>query len=1017
MATVYGDWLNNTLDANDGVTMGNDTLYGYAGSDTLFGWGGDDVLWGGTGALSGGDGRRNTGDDAGDHLSGGGYPQGDLLDGGSGSDTAVYLDSSAGVVVDLGLGRGLYGSADYDDLISIENLIGSVFGDLLVGSGGGNVLTGDIGDDSLFGEGGNDTLIGGLGGDELVGGSGNDTASYAGAVFGVAASLVSGGTTGEALGDTFETVENLIGSFFADTLTGDANVNVLDGGSGNDTLQGGGAGDELIGGGGTDTAAYGDSASGVTVNLISGLGLDGTAEGDTLTDIENVTGSSHADAFTGDANVNRLSGASGDDMLKGGGGADTLEGGAGLDTVRYGDSDVGVTVALLTGLGSGGTAEGDTLIDVENLIGSTYDDTLTGDEADNELSGANGDDWLEGGGGADVLDGGFGNDTATYLNYGSGVTVSLLTGTGSGSAAEGDILTGIENLYGTVCADTLIGDDGANILHGDGGDDTLRGGGGADRLIGAAGTDTASYVNSTVGVTVNLTAGTGSGGAAEGDTLSGIENVTGSAHDDVLVGNAEANTLLGGGGDDSLRGGAGADTLDGGNGSDTATYIESATGVDVNLLAGTGSGGTAQGDTLSDVENLIGSLFDDDLTGDDGRNLLQGGIGVDELAGHGGNDTLEGGIGDDWLVGGTGADTLAGGSGFDFASYGDSTAGVTIDLTAGTASGGEAAGDTLSSIEHLAGSDYADALTGDAGDNILKGFGGADTLVGGLGADIMVGWSDDDTYMVDNALDEVFENDGDGSDIVLTSMSYVLAAGADIEVFRTTDDAGTAAIDLTGSAFDNEITGNDGANVITGGGGADHLIGRNGDDTYVVDNMADSITEAGGQGIDTVRTSGSYVLTAGADVETLETIDDNGVGTIDLTGNANGNIVRGNNGTNVIAGGNGNDTLTGLGGADSFLFDTAPDAAVNLDVVTDFNVADDTILLADAIFSSLPSVISPDEFVIGTAALDANDFLIYNDATGALFYDSDGVGGTAAIQFAALTPGLALTSLDFVVMV
>jgi Ca2+-binding RTX toxin-like protein len=823
---------------------------------------------------------------------------------------------------------------------------------------------------------------------------------------------------GEAVGDTFETIENLTGSFFEDVLTGDDDVNTLDGGGDDDELKGGGGADELIGGTGSDTALYTDSDVGVTINLISGLGFDGTAEGDTLSGIENISGSIHDDDLTGDANANRLFGSDGDDVLKGGGGADTLDGSSGIDTVRYGDSASGVTVTLLGGTGAGGTAEGDTWIDVENVVGSGHADTLNGDEEDNELSGSGGDDWLKGGGGADTLDGGAGNDTATYLNYGAGVTVSLLTGTGSGSAAEGDVLIEIENLYGTVYADTLIGDDGTNILHGDGGDDTLRGGGGADRLIGAAGTDTASYINSTAGVTVNLTAGTGSGGAAEGDTLSGVENVTGSAHNDILVGNAEDNSLLGRGGDDTLWGGAGADELDGSTGDDTATYIESGTGVDVNLLAGTGSGGTAQGDTLNNVENVIGSLFDDDLTGDDGRNLLQGGIGVDELAGHGGNDTLEGGIGDDWLVGGVGADTLAGGSGFDFASYGDSTAGVTIDLAAGTASGGEAAGDTLSSIEHLAGSDYADALTGDAGDNILKGFGGADTLIGGLGADIMVGWSDDDTYVVDNALDEVFENDGDGSDTVLTSVSYVLAAGADIEVFRTTDDAGTAAIDLTGSAFDNEITGNDGANVITGGGGADHLFGRNGNDTYVVDDTADSITEAGGQGIDTVQTSGSYVLTAGADVETLETTDDNGVGAIDLTGNANGNIVRGNNGTNVIAGGNGNDTLTGLGGADSFLFDTPLDAAVNIDVITDFDVADDTILLDDAIFSSLGlGTISSDEFVIGAVALDANDLIIYNDATGALYYDSDGVGGTAAIQFAELMPGLALTSLDFLVVV
>ena len=165
-----------------------------------------------------------------------------------------------------------------------------------------------------------------------------------------------------------------------------------------------------------------------------------------------------------------------------------------------------------------------------------------------------------------------------------------------------------------------------------------------------------------------------------------------------------------------------------------------------------------------------------------------------------------------------------------------------------------------------------------------------------------------------------------------------------------------------------------------------------GNDTYVVDSATDTITESGGQGTDTVRTSASFVLTAGADVETLETTDDSGIAAIDLTGNASGNIVRGNNGNNVIGGGDGDDELTGLGGQDSFLFDTPLDAAVNLDVITDFNVADDTILLDQTIFSSSLGLgnISAGEFVIGAAAQDANDRIIYDNTTGALFYDSDG---------------------------
>ena len=355
MATIYGTFFPDIIDANDGVTNGSDTIYGYGLADTISGLGGDDFIWSGKGP-------------------GGGKPEwlwaNDVLDGGSGSDTAVYLDSPVGVTVDLGLGLGFNGDADGDEYISIENATGSVYGDVLVGDGGGNVLTGDLGDDGLIGQGGNDTLIGGLGGDDLIGGSGTDTATYAGALTGVAASLAGGGTIGEAAGDTFEDVENLTGSNFADTLTGDDAANTLDGDGGSDELQGGGGSDTLIGDTGTDTALYSNSDVGVTINLISGLGFDGTAEGDTLSGIENVTGSLFDDDLTGDANVNRLFGSDGDDTLKGGGGADTLDGGSGNDTARYLDSGSAVTVELLVGTGSGGTADGDTLTSIENLVGS-----------------------------------------------------------------------------------------------------------------------------------------------------------------------------------------------------------------------------------------------------------------------------------------------------------------------------------------------------------------------------------------------------------------------------------------------------------------------------------------------------------------------------------------------------------------------------------------------------------------------------------------------------------------------
>ena len=177
------------------------------------------------------------------------------------------------------------------------------------------------------------------------------------------------------------------------------------------------------------------------------------------------------------------------------------------------------------------------------------------------------------------------------------------------------------------------------MLTGDGGANTLVGGAGADALNGGGGTDTADYSSSAMAVNVNLLANSGAGGDAQGDTFSSIENLIGSAFADMLTGDTGANTLDGRSGNDTLIGGAGADALIGGAGTDTADYSSSAAGVTVNLQAGSGSGGDAQGDTLSSIENIIGSAQADTLTGDGGVNTLAGGSGADVLKGRAGNDT------------------------------------------------------------------------------------------------------------------------------------------------------------------------------------------------------------------------------------------------------------------------------------------------------------------------------------------------------------------------------------------
>jgi Ca2+-binding RTX toxin-like protein len=159
----------------------------------------------------------------------------------------------------------------------------------------------------------------------------------------------------------------------------------------------------------------------------------------------------------------------------------------------------------------------------------------------------------------------------------------------------------------------------------------------------------------------------------------------------------------------------------------------------------------------------------------------------------------------------------------------------------------------------------------------------------------------------------------------------------------------------------------------------------------------------------------SYTLPEGADIEYLGTYYTEAP--VELTGNSSGNVIEGNDGDNVLNGRAGNDELIGYLGQDSFLFDTPLDPMFNVDALTDFNVADDTIRLDDAIFAALaPGGLSAAQFVIAAAAQDADDRIVYDSGTGALFYDADGVGGSSAIRFANLSSGLGLTHLDFLVV-
>jgi Ca2+-binding RTX toxin-like protein len=400
---VETDTFTN-VESFDGTT-GDDTFIGDYRSTTFIGEDGNDYFNAGTGNdfIYGGTGYNTMQMAASDLFF-------------NGNDT---INMATGIAT-RSVNTVLFGSAFVTETTtfdSIQQVNAGNGNDTVTGSNGDDWILGEAGIDTLYGGIGNDHLIGGSGADVLNGGSDSDWAQYYTATTGVSASLASPATnTGDAAGDTYVSIENLGGSLYDDTLTGDATANRLDGGYGNDTLIGGLGADTLDGGEGNDTANYSASDGRVVVNLSTGYAAGGHAQGDTLASIESLIGSGFSnDILTGDSFDNTLSGLAG---------ADTLNGLGGVDTANYSASDNRVAVNLSTGYAAGGHAQGDTLIAIENIIGSSYaGDILAGDGNNNALTGGAGADTFQ-------FQGGFGHDTVTDFVHGVDNPM-LVSGAGS----------------------------------------------------------------------------------------------------------------------------------------------------------------------------------------------------------------------------------------------------------------------------------------------------------------------------------------------------------------------------------------------------------------------------------------------------------------------------------------------------------------------------------------------------------------------------------------------------------
>ncbi|PXX12815.1 Ca2+-binding RTX toxin-like protein [Nitrosomonas ureae] len=389
-----------------------------------------------------------------------------------------------------------------------------------------------------------------------------------------------------------------------------------------------------------------------------------------------------------------------------------------------------------------------------------------------------------------------------------------------------------------------------------------------------------------------------------------------------------------------------------------------------------------------------------------------------------------------------GNDNLMGTSSLnDTVSYENAAGPVTVSLNIATQQNTLGAGlDTLSQIEHLIGSDFADHLTGNAANNILQGRLGSDVLTGWSGADTLIGGPGNDSYFVEIAGDVVIEAFNEGIDSMNSSVTYTLPVNVENLTLR-----GASAINGTGNGQANTITGNAANNVLNGGAGndnlqgaagndtleggtgrdtldggfgADNLKGGSGNDNYVVDNAGDSIVEAAGGGIDEVNSSVTYAIP-----DPVENLTLTGTSAINGTGNSQANQIIGNTGNNQLKAAAGNDILDGRQGADMLTGGIGNDifrftTMGQIDTITDFNVVNDTIQLENAVFTALTvtGTLAAARFRIGANALDANDNIIYNSTTGALIYDANGNGAGAAVQIATIGDGLALTNADIVVI-
>ena len=988
-----GNALNNTLNGNSAINA----LIGGGGDDTLRGDGGND-------SLTGGDGNDTFNVDIGTDT---------ITDFGLGSD---ILTVSTGATANVTMAADWIATASTvnNGTVTISTNGFAVNLAAATGTAGFSVANTGSAGTTLTGSALANTLTSGAGNDTLVGGAGNDT-YIVNSASDVVTELDGGGTDLVSSSATYALstyVENLTltgpaainasGNDLANTLTGNTANNVLDGAAGNDVLTGGAGLDTFNITSGTDTVT--DLGNGGADVLVVSLGATAnvslaaawTAAAST---VNNGTVTINTNGFavnlaaaTGSAGFAVIGGA-GADALAGGASGDTLTGGAGVDTFN-----VTSGIDTVTDLGNGGA---DVLV---VSAGATANVTLAAT-------------WNAA---ATTVNRG----TVTINTNGFAVNLAAATGTAGFNVIGG---AGADTLGGSTFADILTGGSGGDTFNITSGADTVTDlGNGADMLVVAAGATanvtmaaawnaTAATVNSGVvnistnGFAVDLALATGTAGF----------NVTNIGAATKLTGSKAANTLTSGAGNDTLVGGAGNDT-----------YIVNAS---TDLVTELVNGGTdlvsssATYTLYANVENLTltGSTAING-TGNELNNTIIGNGATNVLTGAGGNDSLTGGSGADTFNVDLGIDTVTDfGLGADILVVSaNATANVTMaaawTAAATTANNGTANISTNGFAVNLL------AATGSVGYSVTNTSTSGTTMTSGAGNDTLTGGTGNDIYVINSAQDLVKEGANGGTDLIqLTSLVSSYVVGENVENIQLMEASGNSGV--AGNSLGNLIymNGNIGASSIDGAGGTDTLSYFNAAIAGVTSattlgvtlnlggtaNATGYVTASGAFGADQVKGIENLVGSAYADT---------------LTGNASANVLDGGLGNDILdgglsndtlAGGLGKDTLTGGSGADRFLFNVMENN-LNRDTITDFSVLEaDKIQFSKSVFTGFANAgaITTTMFAIDSAIQTNATRLIYNNATGVLSYDADGLGSVAPVQvaFLGVTTPTQLTSAHF----